>query len=359
MARRNASGPREGLLWCLIVLSHIPFQEWRSPSRNSHPFPNPLAKVKSSHQNPILDFLRRQPVMVLDGGLATALEARGCDLNDELWSAKVLLEAPDLIRTVHLDYLHAGADCIATSSYQASLPGFRRRGLDDVAGTELLTLSVRLALEARDLFWNEESNRQGRLRPLVAASVGPYGASLADGSEYTGRYGIPESELYDFHRTRWQVLSQSGVDLMACETIPTMKEAEVLLQLLQETPDQWAWLSFSCRDQQHLSDGGRLRDAAKACDEEPRVAAFGINCTQPELIASLIEEARKGTDKPILVYPNLGERYDATDKTWHSSPSPIAWEKATSEWVRKGATGIGGCCRVGPQKITEIRRWLM
>lgn len=318
-----------------------------------------MAKVKPSYQNPILGLLSRQNVMVLDGGLATALEARGCNLDDELWSAKVLLEAPELIREVHLDYLRAGADCITTSSYQASLAGFRRRGVDDAEGAELLALSVRLALEARDLFWREASNRQGRVKPLVAASVGPYGAFLADGSEYTGHYSIPDSELYEFHQTRWQVLSQSGADLMACETIPTKREAEVLLRLVRETPGQWAWLSFSCRDPQHLSDGSRLQDAAKACDEEPRVAALGINCTPPDLIASLIDEARKGTHKPILVYPNSGERYDAADKRWRSSPSPIAWEEAAPEWARRGAVGIGGCCRVGPGRIAEMRRWLV
>ncbi|MDP2577254.1 MAG: homocysteine S-methyltransferase family protein, partial [Candidatus Palauibacterales bacterium] len=136
-------------------------------------------------ENPIEQFMRRQGVMVLDGGLATALEERGYDLDDELWSAKVLLEAPDAIRQVHLDFLAAGADCISTSTYQASLPGFRKRGLSDTAGAELLRRSIDLAVEARDMFWSEPSNRQDRIRPLVAASVGPYGAFLADGSEYT------------------------------------------------------------------------------------------------------------------------------------------------------------------------------
>ena len=315
--------------------------------------------MKTSTPNPILDFLRRQPVMVLDGGLATALEARGCDLDDELWSAKILLEAPDLIREVHLDYLNAGADCIATASYQASLPGFRRRGLDDAVGSELLALSVRLALEARDLFWREPSNREGRIKPLVAASIGPYGAFLADGSEYTGRYGISDSELYEFHRIRWQILSQAGADLMACETIPTLREAEVLLRLIRETPEQWAWLSFSCRDGQHLNDGGRLLEAAEACDTEPRVAALGVNCTPPEFMNPLVDELRKGTDKPILVYPNSGEIYDASDKKWRSSPSQIAWEDAAPTWVQRGASMVGGCCRVGPGRIREIRRWLV
>ncbi|MEE9534822.1 MAG: homocysteine S-methyltransferase, partial [Acidimicrobiia bacterium] len=192
--------------------------------------------MQHSTENPIAGFVERQGIMMLDGGLATALEVRGYDLDDELWSAKVLLEAPDAIREVHLDFLAAGADCISTSTYQASLPGFRKRGLSDAKGVELLRRSVRLAVEARDAFWSEPSNRQGRLRPLVAASVGPYGAFLADGSEYTGRYDIDDDDLDAFHRSRWHVLADSQADLLACETIPSQREAGVLLQLLRETP---------------------------------------------------------------------------------------------------------------------------
>jgi homocysteine S-methyltransferase len=142
--------------------------------------------VESEIENPIARFIAHQGVMVLDGGLATALEARGCDLDDDLWSAKVLLEAPDVIRQVHRDFLAAGADCIATTTYQATIPGFRKRGLTEREGVELLRQSVRLAVEARDEFWSEPGNHRGRLRPIVAASIGPYGAYLADGSEYTG-----------------------------------------------------------------------------------------------------------------------------------------------------------------------------
>jgi homocysteine S-methyltransferase len=309
--------------------------------------------------NPILEFLHRQGVMILDGGLATALEARGCDLNDELWSAKVLLEDPDRIRDVHLDFLRAGADCIASTSYQASLAGFRNRGLSDQEGRDLLMLSVRLAVEARDGFWSEPSERIGRTRPLVAASVGPYGAFLADGSEYSGRYEISDSELYDFHAERWHLLSGAGPDVMGCETIPSLREAAVLMDLVRETPDRWAWLSFSCLDQQHLSDGSRLIDAAAMCEEEPRVAGVGVNCVPPELVVPLIDELRKGTRKPIFVYPNLGEVYDATDKVWGSSPSAVDWEDLAPEWVRRGASVVGGCCRVGPERITELRSWLV
>ncbi|NIM49271.1 MAG: homocysteine S-methyltransferase [Gemmatimonadales bacterium] len=297
--------------------------------------------------------------MVLDGGLATALEARGFDLDDELWSAKILLDAPDAIRAVHLDFLAAGADCIATSTYQATLPGFHKRGLSDVEGVELFRLSVRLAVEARDAFWSEPGNRQGRLRPLVAASVGPYGAFLADGSEYTGRYGIGDGELHAFHRHRWHVLADSQADLLACETIPSRREAGVLLELLRETPGRWAWMSFSCRDGAHLSDGGPIIDVARACDAAPGVAAVGVNCTAPQFISSLIAEVRRGTEKPIIVYPNSGERYDAVHKSWVATQAVIDWEVATVEWYRLGAAAIGGCCRVGPEVISAMRRQLV
>lgn len=290
--------------------------------------------------------------------MATTLEERGYDLDDELWSAKILLEAPDAIGQVHLDFLAAGADCIATSSYQATLPGFRKRGLSDLAATELLRLSVGLAVEARERFWHEPANRRNRLRPLVAASIGPYGAFLADGSEYTGDYDIDEDSLRTFHESRWHILADSAADLLACETIPSRQEAGVLRALLRETPGKWAWMSFSCRDGAHLSDGSKLSEVARDCDAEPHLAAVGINCTSPEFISSLIDEMRKETSKPIFVYPNLGEGYDSTHKTWVGVARPVDWGEASSEWSRRGATGIGGCCRVGPPEIARVRRRL-
>jgi homocysteine S-methyltransferase len=295
----------------------------------------------------------------MDGGLATTVESRGHDLNDELWSAKVLLEAPDAIKQVNLDFLAAGADCIATATYQASLTGLKRRGLSEVEVIEIIRGSVRLAAEARDAFWSEPANREGRLRPLVVASIGPYGAFLADGSEYTGDYDISDDELYEFHRTRWHLLAESEADLMACETIPSRREAHVLLRLLRETPARWAWLSFSCRDTSHISDGSRLVDVARDCDAEPRVAAVGINCIPPEVASDLMAEAQQGTTKPLIVYPNSGETYDAVSKTWSTGPSPIDWQEAAAEWVRLGASGVGGCCRVGPEQIAGVRSRLV
>ncbi|HET9590329.1 MAG TPA: homocysteine S-methyltransferase, partial [Anaerolineales bacterium] len=178
--------------------------------------------------NPIASILNRYPALVIDGALATELERRGCDLNDNLWSAKILLEQPEIIRQVHLDYFRAGADCAITASYQATLEGFAKRGLNEKEAIGLMQRSVKLAVEARDEFWLHESDRIGRPRPLVAASVGPYGAFLADGSEYRGQYGLTERELMDFHRPRMKALIEAGPDLLACETIPSLVEAQAI-----------------------------------------------------------------------------------------------------------------------------------
>jgi len=292
---------------------------------------------------------------VLDGGLATSLEARGYDLNDDLWSAKVLLEDPDVIQEVHRDFLRAGADCITTATYQATFPGFSAKGLSDTDTVELLLHSVDLAVKTRDSFWAKTENRKDRLRPIVAASIGPYGAFLADGSEYTGDYIIDATQLHDFHEKRWHILADSGADLLACETIPSELEGQVLLNLLQKTQNCRAWISFSCCDGAHLRDGSRLEHMAELCNAEPQVAAVGINCTAPEYISSLIREIQKASSKPIIVYPNSGEDYDASRKIWTPASDRIDWEDLIEEWKNLGVSGIGGCCRFQPDHIAKIR----
>jgi len=309
--------------------------------------------------NPLSEIIDRQGRIILDGGLATALEARGHNLDDALWSARLLIEEPEAIRRVHLDFLEAGADCITTSSYQASVQGFSARGLNEAEGRELLRLSTDFAVEARDIFWSRPINRRGRIRPLVAASIGPYGAFLADGSEYTGAYSIDDDALYKFHRKRWQVLAESPADLLACETLPSLREARVLLRLLQETPNRWAWLSFTCRDDSHLSDGTPFVDAVRACTSAPGVAAVGVNCTAPRFITSLMEQAIRATDLPIIVYPNSGEVYDPAAKQWRTGGQEGAWVDDAVQWSELGATGIGGCCRIGPAAITQLRQRLL
>jgi homocysteine S-methyltransferase len=309
--------------------------------------------------NPFAGFQDQQGVTVLDGGLATTLEAHGYDLDDELWSAKILLEAPEAVRGVHTDFLLAGADCITAGTYQASIPGFMARGLTHDQAVEVLERAVALAVEAREVFWGGTENREQRLRPLVAASVGPYGAYLADGSEYTGEYGLSGHELNDFHEERWRILARGEADLLGCETIPSLREAEVLLDLLRRTPDRWAWMSFSCRDGSHLSDGSPLATAAKACDELLRIAAIGVNCTRPEHISELISVIRTVTEKPIIVYPNAGGKYDAKRKTWEDDVTPLDWPAMVAQWRALGASVIGGCCRVGPKDVASIRSRLI
>lgn len=304
-------------------------------------------------KNPILELIELQGYLVLDGGLATELEARGHSLDDELWSARLLMDEPDAIRQLHLDYLRAGADCIITSSYQASLRAFARRGIGPRERSALLRRSIELALEARELFLVEKDAT--RLRPLVAASVGPYGAYLADGSEYRGDYDLDEAGLRAFHAERWPILARGGADLLACETIPSLPEAAALLSLLDETPGAWAWLSFSCSDGEHLNDGTPIEEAVRLCDGVSRVSAVGVNCTAPMYVAELIERARAATDKLILAYPNLGEAYDASEKRWVPGTPVVSWSEQISHWAEAGARGLGGCCRTGPAQITATR----
>jgi homocysteine S-methyltransferase len=307
--------------------------------------------------NPIASILDRYPALVIDGALATELERRGFDLKDELWSAKILLEQPEAIQQLHYDYFKAGADCAITASYQATLEGFMKRGLNQTEAVDLIKKSVRLAIEARDDFWADESNRAGREKPFVAASVGPYGAYLADGSEYRGNYGLTEGQLMDFHRPRIQALIEAGAEILACETIPCLIEAQALVKLLEEFQSIQAWISFSCRDEVHVSVGQRLEDCVKYVEASPFVAALGVNCTSPKYIPSLIGEASKATDKPVLVYPNSGEKYDALRNDWDGQPVYASFGEEAKEGFAAGARLIGGCCRTTPKDIEEIAGW--
>lgn len=310
-----------------------------------------------THGNEVSPF-QGGPPLLLDGGLATALEAKGFDLDDPLWSAHLLLSAPEAIREVHRDYLSAGADCIATVSYQASLPGFAQRGIDRDEGLALLRRCSTLAVEARDAFWSVPAHREGRRRPLVAASVGPFGAFRCDGSEYTGAYGVGRDQLMAFHRERWHLFAEGPTDLLACETIPSALEAEVFLDLLRETPDTRAWISFSCPDGAHISDGTPIAEVARRCSEVDNLVAVGVNCTKPRFVTSLLRELRSGTTKPLIAYPNAGEDYDIRSRRWVESRAGAdhgGVAASAREWLRAGAAGVGGCCRVGPDDIEALR----
>ena len=296
-------------------------------------------------------FLEQQGFVMLDGALATELERHGANLKHELWSAKMLIEAPEMIRQVSQDYLLAGADIITTATYQASFEGFEKVGIDRARAGNLMQLSVDLAMLAREAFWSAYENHRGRLRPLVAASIGPYGACLADGGEYHGNYGLDKEALVDFHRPRMEVLAHSDADLFAFETIPSKLEAQALMDLLAEFPQRKAWLSFSCKDEEQVCHGESFAECAALAETSNQIVAVGINCTAPQYMVPLLESAGS-VSKPLIVYPNSGEDWLAHEYRWSGTAGgPL---NATS-WYDAGARVIGGCCRTTPDDIARMR----
>ncbi len=287
-------------------------------------------------------------VLVLDGALATELERRGCDLNDALWSAKVLLDQPEVIEAVHRDYFASGARIATTASYQATPEGFADRGLDEDAALDLIARSVRLAASAR-------TAQPAASAPLaIAGAIGPYGAFLSDGSEYRGDYDLTRDEFLAFHRPRAAALVAAGADLLAFETLPKLTEALALADLSDELGIP-AWYSFSLRDARHISDGTPLADVAGALDGRAGVVAIGVNCVPMGLVSPALDELAAHTTMPLVAYPNSGEIYDPVTKTWgpgESTPARLA--DLADDWRARGARLIGGCCRTTPADIAEL-----
>nr|ACU19573.1 unknown [Glycine max] len=305
---------------------------------------------------------------VIDGGFATELERHGADLNDELWSAKCLISSPHLVRRVHLDYLDAGANIILTASYQATIQGFEAKGFSREEGETMLRRSVEIAREAREIYYDRCTkdssdfmrDERYRKRPiLIAASVGSYGAYLADGSEYVGDYGdaVTVQTLKDFHRERVKILVEAGADLIAFETIPNKLEARAYAELLEEegieTP---AWFSFSCKDESNVVSGDSIFECASIADSCRQVVAVGVNCTAPRFIHGLISFIKKATSKPVLVYPNSGETYIAESNQWVKSSGAAEHDFVSyiGKWRDAGASLFGGCCRTTPNTIRGI-----
>lgn len=287
---------------------------------------------------------------VLDGGMASELEYLGADINGPLWSAHVLEDAPEKIIAVHRAYIEAGADVIETASYQVSRMGYAEVGLDPARADAALLRSVALARGAAAAFPDR--------RIVIAASLGPYGAALHNGAEYHGNYTCTFEDLVQFHAERIKILAnakkQESPDLMAFETLPSLAEAEAIGQALAPHPELAAWFSFTCRDQQHVAHGERLRQCAKAVAAFPQTVAIGVNCTHPTLISALIGELSEASDKPIVVYPNSGEGWDAQNRCWTGSSDPSAYGAKATEWLAAGAQIIGGCCRTRPAHVREV-----
>ncbi|MBP2405670.1 homocysteine S-methyltransferase [Streptomyces syringium] len=301
---------------------------------------------------PLATALARGP-LVLDGGLSNQLAAQGCDLSDELWSARLLADDPGQIEQAHAAYVRAGARVLITSSYQATFEGFARRGLGPEEAAGLLRRSVELARQAAGAAGAGEDAR-GEREVWVAASVGPYGAMLADGSEYRGRYGLSVGELERFHRPRIEALVAAGPDVLALETVPDTDEARALLAAVRGCGVP-VWLSYSVVGERTRAGQSLAEAFALAADDE-QVIAVGVNCCEPRDVDRAVEIAARTTGKPVVVYPNSGEEWDARARDWrgraHFDPERVgAWQAA-------GARLIGGCCRVGPDRIAELARLL-
>lgn len=304
----------------------------------------------SKNNNPVEQLLKKQPYILLDGALATELERHGSNLDDPLWSARVLLEEPEQIHRIHTDYFKIGADCAITASYQASVTGFGSRGIKEDEAVELIKQTVYLAQQAR------AETGQAAAHALIAGSIGPYGAYLSDGSEYVGHYGVDDAQLEAFHRPRIEALIEAGADVLAFETIPSLQEAKVLFRLLEEFPEQSAWLAFSLRDATHISEGTPLSECMEALGDHPQLAAVGANCFPASIATDFITALKQLTDVPIIVYPNSGEQYDPVSKTWSGEAVCTAFEDIAPEWYAAGARLIGGCCRTTPEQIERIQQ---
>lgn len=288
---------------------------------------------------------------VLDGGLATELQRRGCDVSGPLWSARVLDEAPEAIRQLHLDYLRAGADCISTASYQVSAMGYAELGCPRTDAARAIRSSVEIAEDARSIYGRESD------RPvLIAVSLGPYGAALHNGAEFHGRYGTGFEELVAFHAERLAIAAETSADLIAVETIPSLEEARAILDALTDVSTARAWLSFTCRDALHVAHGERFADCASLVAGADQAFAVGINCTHPRFVTGLIAQAKSATDKPVLVYPNSGEIWDTATRRWTGKSDPANFGIMAAEWFRAGAQAVGGCCRTTPEHIKLVRR---
>jgi homocysteine S-methyltransferase len=290
---------------------------------------------------------------VLDGAMATELERKGFDLSGPLWSAHVLESSPAAIAEVHRDYLEAGADCLLTASYQVSAEGFQKTGYDARGAAEAAANALRASVSIAEKVRREYQAGSAR-RIWIAASLGPYGAMLHDGSEYHGNYMCSFDDLVGFHSHRIAVLVETNADFLAFESVPSLEEAEAILAALRPYPEVGVYFSFTCRDGVHVSHGETLKACAEFLHAQPQVIGIGVNCTAPDLIGSLVRQLTQVTSKPIVVYPNSGERWDAVHRCWQGDGQVKEFSRLAKMWRDDGAQWIGGCCRTRPEHVRAV-----
>ncbi|WP_220738596.1 homocysteine S-methyltransferase [Leuconostoc miyukkimchii] len=292
------------------------------------------------------ELLVKDKTIILDGGFGSELEKRAIDLDNNLWSASALIQSPDTVKEIHQDYLNSGAEILITDTYQANPKTFTNAGISEEQAFQLIDVAVQQAKAAIKASHNSA---------VVAGSVGPYGAFLANGAEYTGDYSLSSAEYKAFHRPQIARLIANDVDLIALETLPNFEEAKALAELLQdEFPLIDAYFSFSTEAGDHLWDGTKLSEAVAYFEPYQQIKAIGINCTAPENILIALGNIVPNTTKKVIVYPNAGEIYDPISKAWLTKSGPINWQQLVPVWQEAGADIIGGCCRTSPTDIKAI-----
>ena len=282
---------------------------------------------------------------ILDGGLSYPLEKNGLDIKNDLWVSELLISNPKAIKKAHIDYLDSGAEIITSSSYQASFNLLKNRGYDESKSKEIILKSIKILKHLKKKY---------KKNFIIAASIGPYGSSLADGSEYKGLKNIDEEKVYKFYKKKVDILDKSEADLLAFETIPSFKEAKVISEIIKSAKKK-CWISFSCQNEKEINDGTHIEKCCILLKNHPKVFAIGINCTSPIYISNLIQIIKKIIiNKKIIAYPNSGEIYDGKKKVWKGSIIR-SFESYIDEWLTLGVDILGGCCRVGPEEIKKIK----
>ncbi|KRL96314.1 homocysteine S-methyltransferase [Limosilactobacillus equigenerosi] len=295
----------------------------------------------------------QQGPLVLDGAMSTPLEHYGLDTNNQLWTAMALVKDPQKVYQVHLDYFNAGADLVITNTYQANLPAFLTAGFTETQARQFIRHAVELANQARDDYEVKTGKHN-----YVAGTIGPYGAYLADGSEYTGNYELSVDEYQAFHRPRLEEILAAGIDVLAVETQPKLTETQAVLELVHQlAPDLPVYVAFSLHDDHHLADGTALATAVQAIATDSQVVAVGFNCVALDVVEPAIQLIHATTDLPIIVYPNSGATYDPTTKTWSDPASGPTFKELIPTWYHAGATIIGGCCTTMPHDIENVRAY--
>lgn len=295
--------------------------------------------------SPFASRLEADRMVILDGGLGTELERRGHRDLGRLWSSALVEANPSALREVHRDFLLAGADVIATATYQAAVPTLLECGHDRESARRVLRDAVTLAVDERN------AHSSGA---LVAASIGPFGAHLADGSEYTGSYRLTDGELYEFQVERWRILAESEADIIACETMPSMADVRACVRLMRETPERWAWISLMCRDETHLADGTELSEVLALLNDAPNLAAIGANCIPPSFAPAIMNTFRAATSLPLMVYPNASNAWKMEMGRPLDELSAAEFAEESAAWRTHGAQIIGGCCKTTPEHVRAL-----